>query len=105
MITLSSVIFGCITVLCVSLLVVVARMIKGPTIMDRILCFDAMSVCVVGILLLLSVWWRSWSYLDLVLVFSLFGFLGTIVFSYYLYKTYIPHQNNEEVHDVSDDDD
>jgi multisubunit Na+/H+ antiporter MnhF subunit len=60
--------------------------------MDRLLCLDTFAVTLVGIMVILSMKWKTSFYLDLILVFSTFGFLSTVAFSYYLHKTYIAHK-------------
>lgn len=60
------------------------RMIKGPTIMDRLLSFDCVAVSIVGLMVVLSAGWETDLYLDLILIFSLVGFLSTVGFTIYL---------------------
>jgi multisubunit Na+/H+ antiporter MnhF subunit len=63
------------------------RMAKGPTMLDRILAFDAITVCVVGLIVLLSIRWHTLYFLELILVASLLGFLSGVAFVFYLEKT------------------
>ena len=77
-----------IAILFVGLFFSLYRMVKGPTVMDRLLSFDGMALTVVSIMAILSVVWKSAQYMDIILVFSAFGFFGTVVFSFYLHKTY-----------------
>lgn len=68
-----------------SFVFVLVRMIKGPRLLDRVMSLDAFSVCVIGVLILESVEWNSIYFIDLILVFSLINFIGTVSFCYYLY--------------------
>jgi len=63
------------------------RLAKGPTVVDRILAFDAVVMCAVGQVVLLSRLWETPHYLDLILIVSCLGFFGTVVFVYYLQRT------------------
>lgn len=63
------------------------RMAKGPTVVDRILAFDAVVLCAVGQVVLLSRLWDSALYLDLVLIVSSLGFLSTIALVFYLQQS------------------
>jgi len=63
------------------------RLAKGPTVVDRILAFDAVVMCAVGQVVLLSRLWETQLYLDLILIVSCLGFFGTVVFVYYLQRT------------------
>ena len=75
-------------VLVISLFISIYRMIIGPTTMDRVLSFDAFAISVVGLMVLLYIKWKSPFYMDLIILFSLFGFFGTVAFAYFLNKTY-----------------
>ena len=63
------------------------RLALGPTVLDRIVAFDVVTVSVVGLMGLLSLWWRTTDYLELILVFTLLGFVGTVALTQYLQKT------------------
>lgn len=63
------------------------RMARGPTVVDRIIAFDAVVMCAAGLVVLLSRLWQSPLYLDLILIISSLGFLGTVAFVFYLQKT------------------
>ena len=76
--------FGALTL---AVLLGLARLVKGPTVLDRILSFDLIATSIVGMIVLLSVLWRTPLYLELVLIFSLLGFVGTVAFVFHLHKT------------------
>ncbi len=63
------------------------RLARGPTVLDRILAFDLIATSLVGLIVLLSVQWRTALYLELILVFSLLGFAGTVAFVFHLHRT------------------
>ncbi|MBX3731287.1 MAG: Na(+)/H(+) antiporter subunit F [Verrucomicrobiae bacterium] len=67
------------------------RLARGPTVLDRIVAFDLVTVSVVGMTALLTILWRTPHYLELILIFSLLGFLGTVAFTTYLQKTLDRH--------------
>jgi multisubunit Na+/H+ antiporter MnhF subunit len=71
------------------------RLVKGPTVMDRILSFELISTCAVGMVVLLSLEWRSPFYLELILIFSLLGFFTTVALLYHLHQTYVPEEERE----------
>lgn len=64
------------------------RLARGPTVIDRIMAFDLITTSAVGMIVLLSIQWRSALYLELILIFSLLGFFGTVAFVYYLSRTH-----------------
>ncbi len=63
------------------------RLARGPTVLDRILAFDLITTAAVGMITLLAIQWKTTLYLELILVFSLLGFFGTVAFVSYLGRT------------------
>lgn len=77
------------------------RMAKGPTVVDRILAFDAVVLCTVGLTALLSRWWQSEFFIELILIVSSLGFFGTVAFVFFLqdslpYGGYEKNKSKEE---------
>ena len=68
--------------LCLALAMV--RVVVGPTAADRALAADAVILDLVAIVAVYSIYLGTADYVDLVLVFSLLGFVGTVAFSKYL---------------------
>lgn len=64
------------------------RLARGPTVIDRIMAFDLITTSAVGMIVLLSIQWKTAMYLELILIFSLLGFFGTVAFVYYLSRTH-----------------
>lgn len=77
----------CFVLLTLAVLLGLVRLVRGPTVLDRILAFDLIATSIVGLIALLSVKWRTPLYLELVLLFSLLGFVGTVAFVFHLHQT------------------
>ena len=60
------------------------RLARGPSVLDRVLAFDLITTCSVGLLIALSIHWETTLYLELILIVSLLGFLTTVAFVFYL---------------------
>jgi multisubunit Na+/H+ antiporter MnhF subunit len=75
-----------IGLLLVALLLGFFRLARGPTVVDRILGFDAVVLCAVGLTALLSRQWRSEFYIELILIVSSLGFFGTVAFVFFLQR-------------------
>jgi multicomponent Na+:H+ antiporter subunit F len=69
------------------------RLARGPTVLDRIVAFDVVTVSVVGMMTVLSLRWRTTEFLELILVFTLLGFVQTVALTQYLQKTLERRQN------------
>lgn len=70
--------------LSVSLIITLYRIIKGPTIHDRILALDSVGYIVIGIVAILSIQLNSHAYLETILLIGILSFLGTIALSRYM---------------------
>jgi multicomponent Na+:H+ antiporter subunit F len=68
----------------VALLVAFSRLVKGPTLPDRIVAMDLFGVLVVGVIVVLSGWSGVRATLDAAIVIALVGFLGTIAYATYV---------------------
>ena len=68
----------------VALLIALIRLIKGPTLPDRIVAMDLFGVLVVGFIVVLAGSSGVRATLDAAIVIALVGFLGTIVYATYV---------------------
>ena len=62
-------------------LILVYRVIKGPNIIDRVLSADAIDILAGIIMILFGVLENRAMYLDLGLIITLLGFIGTVLIS------------------------
>ncbi len=75
-----------ILVLMLAMFITMIRFLKGPTLSDRVVAFDVMSIMGVSLLVLLALYFQRSLYLDIALVFGLISFLGTTIFGRYIEK-------------------
>ena len=68
----------------VALLVAFIRLVKGPTLPDRIVAIDLFGVLVVGLIVVLAGQSGVRATLDAAIVIALVGFLGTIAYATYV---------------------
>jgi len=75
-----------ITLLAIAFSMVLAlyRLIKGPSVPDRILALDTLYVSAVALLIVLGVRDSSSIYFEAALLIALMGFVGTVALSRYL---------------------
>lgn len=62
------------------------RVIKGPTIADRVVALDAIGISLVSVIALVSVLLETNAFLDIILLIGILAFIGTVAFSKYLEK-------------------
>ena len=82
---MNPVIYICFAALTLAIVCALVRLRRGPSVLDRILAFDLIATCVVGMVVLLSVKWNTPMYLEAILIVSLLGFFTTVAFVFYLY--------------------
>jgi multicomponent Na+:H+ antiporter subunit F len=82
-------IWGALGVIGVGIVLCAVRAVRGPSLFDRVMAFDAIALNVVGATLLLSLFYRTSAFIDFVLVVALLGFLGTVSFAAYLEGTLV----------------
>ena len=67
-----------------ALLIAFIRIVRGPTLPDRIVAMDLFGVLVVGLIVVLSAYTGVRATLDAAIVIALIGFLGTIAYASYV---------------------
>jgi multicomponent Na+:H+ antiporter subunit F len=72
--------------LSISVIMILIRFIKGPTIIDRIIALDLMITTGIGFIGAYSILTNRSSFLDVAMILALIAFLGTVAFSYYIQK-------------------
>jgi len=82
----SYVIVFCFCLLAATATLALFRVLRGPSIVDRIIGFDLVATTIGGMIVLLSVWWKTHLFIEIMLIFSLLGFVGTVAFVSYLHN-------------------
>jgi multicomponent Na+:H+ antiporter subunit F len=67
-----------------ALLLALFRLVKGPSLFDRIAAMDLMASITLGFILLYSIIIQKSLYIDIAIVISLISFIGTVAISTYL---------------------
>lgn len=76
--------------LSIAILVAVFRIIKGPTLPDRVVAMDLIGVLAVGLIVVLAASTRVRAVLDAAIVIALIAFVATVA-----YATYIEREHAE----------
>jgi multicomponent Na+:H+ antiporter subunit F len=71
-------------VLGVALLLALARLVRGPSLPDRVVALDLMAAQTVGIICTYAIGTNQRVFLDVAIVLALIAFLGTVAFAQYL---------------------
>lgn len=70
----------------VALLLAVVRLVRGPTLPDRIVAMDLIGVLVVGLIVVLAASTQVRATLDAAIVIALIGFVGTVAYARYVQR-------------------
>nr|WP_045523950.1 Na(+)/H(+) antiporter subunit F1 [Neobacillus niacini] len=70
----------------ISMLGLIYRVIKGPSVPDRVIALDAIGVNLIAITALISVVLQSYAFLEIILLLGILAFIGTVAFAKYLEK-------------------
>ncbi len=73
-----------IIALSIAFMMCLGRLLRGPTLADRGLASDTISMQVVGIAILLTIRMRTLMFFDAVLIISILGFASTLAFSQFI---------------------
>ncbi|MBK5192224.1 MAG: cation:proton antiporter [Flavobacteriaceae bacterium] len=73
-------------ILSISVILIIIRFLKGPSIVDRVIALDLIITTGIGIIAVYSIITNQPTFLDIAMILALIAFLGTVAFSYYLEK-------------------
>ncbi|MBX3569835.1 MAG: cation:proton antiporter [Rhizobiaceae bacterium] len=79
---------GCIAVtlgvLCISMALTTCRLLRGPTLPDRVLALDMLTAIAIGFIAVLGIKTSSGFYVDISIALGLVGFLATVAFARFI---------------------
>lgn len=76
-----------IILLSICSILAIARLIKGPTLPDRVTAFDLFAAIVISMIAIYSVISGNTAFLDVAILLSLITFLGSMSFAYFLFRS------------------
>lgn len=69
-----------------SILGLIYRLIKGPSMHDRVIALDAIGINLIALVALISIVLKTSAYLEAILLLGILSFVGTIAFAKFLEK-------------------
>ena len=70
----------------IAIVLAVVRLIRGPSLPDRVVALDLISILVAGCTAIYAVETGNAVFLDVAIALALLGFLGTVAFATYIEK-------------------
>jgi multicomponent Na+:H+ antiporter subunit F len=68
----------------VSIAIFLYRVVKGPSIPDRIIAMDAIGISLIAMMAILSILLKTYAFFDVILLFGILSFVGTVAFSKFI---------------------
>ncbi|MGN4127095.1 Na(+)/H(+) antiporter subunit F1 [Lysinibacillus sphaericus] len=87
-------IIASVVVICLSMIAVIYRMVKGPSASDRVVALDSLAVSLISLIGLFSVLVETSFFLEIVLLLAILSFIGTVAFSKFIEKGDIIKRDN-----------
>jgi multicomponent Na+:H+ antiporter subunit F len=78
-----------LVILAVAVIVATIRLIKGPTLPDRVVAMDLLGVVVVGFIVVLAAATDVSETLDAAMVIALIGFVATVAYAIYVERGHV----------------
>jgi multicomponent Na+:H+ antiporter subunit F len=75
-----------VLLLVISVLIILIRLARGPTAADRVLATDTINSLIIGIIVLLGIYYGNQMFVDIAIVYAMISFLATLSVSKYLMK-------------------
>lgn len=79
-------VIGAMCVVGVAMLLALWRLLRGPTVPDRILALDTLSVTAIAQLVLFGMHLRTAVYFEAALIIAMLGFVSTVVLCKYILR-------------------
>jgi multicomponent Na+:H+ antiporter subunit F len=94
---------GCVAVgfamVMVALAVAFVRLAKGPSLADRVVALDMMTITIIVFCGIYAIFTRDASFLDVAVVLALIGFLATVALARYAERRFLMEGGTEPDHD------
>lgn len=68
----------------IAMVLAFARLLRGPTLADRVVAFDLLTMQALGMICAAAILTGQWVFLDAAIILALLTFLATVAFARYL---------------------
>jgi multicomponent Na+:H+ antiporter subunit F len=87
----------------ISFALTVFRLLRGPTLADRVVALDMMALLGITFIGLFSISTGEAAYLDVAIALALIGFLATVAFARYIYRGALAERRGADIADEGDE--
>ncbi len=71
----------------ISFILIVIRFLLGPSILDRVVAFDVLTISSIGLIVLVAHFLNRAIYIDVSIVYAILSFIGVIIIAKYMEKS------------------
>lgn len=86
--------WGVVILISLSMLAFIYRLIKGPSVPDRVVALDSLGVALICMIGMISILAGTSFFLEIILLLAILAFIGTVAFSKFLEKGEIIQRDN-----------
>ncbi|MBB1519358.1 MULTISPECIES: K+/H+ antiporter subunit F [Pseudomonadaceae] len=76
----------CLAMLGLALLLAAARLVKGPSLPDRVLALDTLYINAIALIILYGIWQGSELFFEVALLIAVLGFVSTVALAKYMLR-------------------
>ena len=87
-------IWGSIVIITLAMIVLIYRLVIGPSASARVIALDALGVALIALIGLFSIMVETSFYLEIILLLAILSFIGTVAFSKFIEKGDIIDRDN-----------
>ncbi|WP_438350511.1 Na(+)/H(+) antiporter subunit F1 [Paenibacillus sp. FA6] len=72
------------------------RLVKGPSLLDRVAALDAMGINLLAMVAVLSVLLQTQAFIEIILLMGILSFIGTTAFARYIERGVVLEHGNDQ---------
>lgn len=76
----------CLAMLGAALLLAVARLVRGPSLPDRVLALDTLYINAIALIILYGIWQGTELFFEIALLIAVLGFVSTVAVAKYMLR-------------------
>ncbi|WP_106765842.1 Na(+)/H(+) antiporter subunit F1 [Paenibacillus faecalis] len=93
---LNNILIASLVILSLALFGCLYRLIKGPSMNDRIMALDTIGIILLSMIAVLSMLFRTEAYFDIILLIGILTFIGSTALARYIERGDVIERSNDE---------
>ncbi|CAG9620070.1 Na(+)/H(+) antiporter subunit F1 [Sutcliffiella rhizosphaerae] len=81
--------------LTISIIAAIYRVVKGPSMPDRVIALDMIGINLVAAVAVISVLLKTYAFLEVILLIGILSFVGTIAFARFIERGVVIERNRD----------